>query len=271
MDSSFTFSNKLHSFFQIEKHPSPTVSHKVPNFLYSSSLYKPLPSPQLLLLSPEALTLLDLDLSLDSDFFQMLSGSNLKISNCDPISHNYSGHQFGTYVGQLGDGRSASLGDFINKKSQKWELNIKGSGKTAYSREADGRSMLRSCVKEFLFSEYMNKIGVPTIRALAVFGSFKELVDRDLIFEGNRKLEPAGVVCRLSPNYIRIGSFEMRWEDRLFQRKGWESEEKITSLLKQLIDYVLEFDFKEIEKNDVKKNAKFYQEVVKRTAKLAAC
>lgn len=274
MESSFIFSNKLHTFFEIENHPHPNEPHKVPNHVFSRSIYKPLPSAKMLLLSRESASLVDIDptnLALDSNFLQMLSGVDLKKINCDPVSHNYSGHQFGKYVGQLGDGRSVSLGDYLNKKGEKWELNIKGSGKTAFSREADGRSMLRSCVKEFLFSEYMNKIGVPTIRALSVFGSFEEKVDRDLIFEGKWKFEPSGVVCRLSPNYIRVGSFEISLEDRLFQGKGWESQETIKRLLNQMVDFVLEFDFKDISKTDSKKTEKFYEEVVKRTAKLAAC
>ena len=274
MESSFNFSNKLQSFFEIENHPHPNEPHKVPNYVFSRSIYKPLPSAKLLLLSKESASLLDIDpkiLAYDSDILQMLSGGDLNKINCDPVSHNYSGHQFGQYVGQLGDGRSVSLGDYVNKKGEKWELNIKGSGKTAFSREADGRSMLRSCVKEFLFSEYMNKIGVPTIAALSVFGSFDEKVDRDLIFAGKWKLEPAGVVCRLSPNYIRVGSFEIGLEDRLFQGEGWESQEIIKKLLNQMVDFVLEFDFKEISKSDSKKVEKFYEEVVKRTAKLAAC
>lgn len=317
----FFFSNCLYSFFSIEPPLNPSQPHKVSNYLYSQTIYKPLPYPKLLLISHSSLSLLDINIDLlpfpllqaifddknqenelvslkshisqvqnninsdqssnlnhidphisknqhDIDYFLQLIFGTIPPSP-PPISHNYSGHQFGHYVGQLGDGRSLSLGDIINLNFQKWELNLKGTGKTPYSREADGRSMLRSCIKEFLFSEYIYKLGGPTIRALAVIGSFKELVERDLIFEGTLKMEPAGIICRLSPNYIRFGSFEILLQERLFQGEGWESYGVVLDMLKRMVEFVLEYDFKEIDKKDQRKYEIFYEEVVRRTAKMA--
>lgn len=270
----FKISNTIRNIFDIEVSENPSEPHKVHNYLYSKSLYSQLPDPKLLLMSQQTLFLLDINSAIpfneDCELFQIISGKNLFLYDILPLSHNYSGYQYGTYVGQLGDGRSLSLGDIINKNFEKWEINLKGTGKTAYSRTADGRSMLRSCIKEFLFSEYMNIIGGPTTRCLCVLGSFKELVERDLIFEGDREFEPAGILCRVSPNFIRFGSFELLLEERLFQGEGWDSKKKVENLLKQLMDYVIQYDFKHISHQDADKYEKFYEEVVKRTAKMVA-
>lgn len=99
-----------------------------------------------------------------------------------PFAQCYGGHQFGMWAGQLGDGRAISLGEILNSKSQRWELQLKGAGKTPYSRFADGLAVLRSSIREFLCSEAMHHLGIPTTRALCLVTTGK-LVTRDMFYE----------------------------------------------------------------------------------------
>ena len=124
---------------------------------------------------------------------QLLPGSR-------PLASVYSGHQFGQWAGQLGDGRAILLGDIAGTDGQAQELQLKGSGKTPYSRMGDGRAVLRSSIREFLCSEAMHALGVATTRALAVTGSHA-LVQRE-------EPETAAVVTRVAPSFLRFGHFE---------------------------------------------------------------
>jgi len=134
----------------------------------------------------------------NTDWLEVLAGNQLnagQLEFSDPIATAYSGHQFGVWAGQLGDGRAILLGE-INHL----ELQLKGAGKTHYSRMGDGRAVLRSSIREFLCSEAMYALGIPTSRALAVVGS-KQAVIRETI-------ETAAVCSRIAPSFIRIGHFE---------------------------------------------------------------
>lgn len=134
----------------------------------------------------------------DPRWLEVLSGNSLETrEHCftDPIATVYSGHQFGVWAGQLGDGRAILLGDL-----GQYEIQLKGSGITRYSRMGDGRAVLRSSIREFLCSEAMHALGVPTSRALAVTGSKKPVV--------RETLETAAVCTRLAPSFIRVGHFE---------------------------------------------------------------
>uniref|UniRef100_A0A6T8K5B8 Selenoprotein O n=1 Tax=Hemiselmis andersenii TaxID=464988 RepID=A0A6T8K5B8_HEMAN len=142
----------------------------------------------------------------------------------------YGGHQFGNWAGQLGDGRAMSLGEVINSKGERWELQLKGAGPTPYSRTADGRAVLRSSVREYLCSEAMYHLGVPTTRALSLVLTGDEVI-RDMFYDGNAKPEPGAVVCRVAPSFIRFGNFELP------ASRGDEE-----TLLK-LLDYTLQRDF----------------------------
>ena len=138
------------------------------------------------------------DLPKDPDWLAVLAGNQLAVDEMeftDPISTVYSGHQFGVWAGQLGDGRAILLGD-----RNGLELQLKGAGKTPYSRMGDGRAVLRSSIREFLCSEAMHALGIPTSRALAVVGS-KQAVMRET-------METAAVCSRVAPSFIRIGHFE---------------------------------------------------------------
>ena len=134
----------------------------------------------------------------DPDWLELLAGNQLnagELSFSSPISTAYSGHQFGSWAGQLGDGRAILLGDM-----NRLELQLKGAGKTHYSRMGDGRAVLRSSIREFLCSEAMYALGIPTSRALSVVGS-KQRVIRETV-------ETAAVCSRIAPSFIRVGHFE---------------------------------------------------------------
>eukprot|EP00871_Galdieria_phlegrea_P004139 jgi/Galph1/4726/GphlegSOOS_G3389.1 len=120
----------------------------------------------------------------------------------------YGGHQFGSWAGQLGDGRAICLGEYVNERGERWDIQLKGAGKTPYGRFADGYAVLRSCLREFVASEALASLGIPTTRALCVVETGKD-VPRDMFYDGNWKLERGAVVTRLAPSFIRIGTFEL--------------------------------------------------------------
>ena len=163
----------------------------------------PLPHPYWVAFSADVAQAIQLEIApnglpVDPAWLDVLAGNASKAGGLDfpdPISTAYSGHQFGVWAGQLGDGRAILLGD-VNGQ----ELQLKGSGKTPYSRMGDGRAVLRSSIREFLCSEAMYALGIPTSRALAVVGS-KQAVRRET-------METAAVCARIAPSFIRIGHFE---------------------------------------------------------------
>ncbi len=145
---------------------------------------------------------------------------NAPLAGADPLAAVYSGHQFGVYVPRLGDGRALLLGEVVGSDDRHWELQLKGAGKTPYSRMGDGRAVLRSSIREFLASEAMHGLGIPTTRALAVIGS-----DFPVIRE---TVETAAVVTRLSPSFVRFGTFEYFY---------WTEQH---DALRQLADYIID-------------------------------
>jgi len=163
----------------------------------------PLPDPYWIAVSPEAAELVGIALGSnhlpqDPDWLAVFAGNASDLGSRlfpKPIATAYSGHQFGHWAGQLGDGRAILLGE-INHQ----ELQLKGAGMTRYSRMGDGRAVLRSSIREFLCSEAMHALGIPTTRALSLVGS-KQPVRRETI-------ETAAVCSRLAPSFIRIGHFE---------------------------------------------------------------
>lgn len=163
----------------------------------------PLPAPYWVALSPSAADLIglrlnDAGLPQDPQWLQLLAGNTLSVDSTQfsaPLATVYSGHQFGVWAGQLGDGRAILLGDIHGQ-----ELQLKGAGRTPYSRMGDGRAVLRSSIREFLCSEAMHALGIPTSRALAIVGS-KQPIRRET-------METAAVCSRIAPSFIRIGHFE---------------------------------------------------------------
>lgn len=169
----------------------------------------PTAAPTLVAHSPEMAELLGIDEAdvASSDFARVFSGNEL-LSGMQPFAANYGGHQFGNWAGQLGDGRAISLGEVVTPDGGHQHLQLKGAGPTPYSRRADGRAVLRSSVREFLCSEAMHHLGVPTTRALSLTLTGDDVV-RDMLYDGHPAPEQGAVVCRVAPSFVRFGSFEL--------------------------------------------------------------
>lgn len=197
-----------------------------------------------------AAALIDLDSTIASDplFLSFFSGA-ASIDGSDPLAMLYSGHQFGHYVPQLGDGRAIMLGEVTNQADEKWELQLKGCGKTPYSRNADGRAVLRSSIREYLCSEAMHGLGIPTTRALCLIASDEEVY--------REQIETGAIITRMAPSHVRFGSFEV-----FFYRDQPEQ-------LKQLADSVIQHHYPEFAK-EANSYLALLTEVITRTAKLIA-
>ena len=166
-------------------------------------------APVTLAWSSEVADLLGLDAAMGAsqDFADVFSGNRVP-AGADPFAMVYGGHQFGNWAGQLGDGRAIALGEVIDRNGDHQMLQLKGAGPTPYSRTADGRAVLRSSIREFLCSEAMFHLGVPTTRALSLVAT-GDLVVRDMLYDGNPEAEPGAVVCRVAPTFIRFGNFQL--------------------------------------------------------------
>ena len=125
----------------------------------------------------------------------------------DPYAQRYGGHQFGNWAGQLGDGRAITLGE-VEIGENIFELQLKGSGVTPYSRFADGKAVLRSSIREFLCSEAMYHLGIQTTRALSLVTTGENVV-RDIMYNGNPAPEQGAIVCRIAQSFIRFGTFQI--------------------------------------------------------------
>ena len=224
------------------------------------SLVQPTPvvAPSLLAWSRETADLLDLDASdLASPEFAQVFGGNALLPGMQPFAANYGGHQFGHWAGQLGDGRAISLGEAVNRAGQRWELQLKGAGPTPYSRTADGRAVLRSSIREFLCSEAMHHLGVPTTRALSLVGTGDRVV-RDMFYDGHPQAEAGAIVCRVAPSFLRFGNFEL------------PASRGEVALLRQLVDFTIDRDFPEIGGEGEARHAQWFGQVCERTAVMVA-
>lgn len=227
--------------------PRPT-----PGALYSKALPTPVSSPSLLAWSDELGNLLGIKKPVEQKDIDILGG-NLVTPAMYPYAACYAGHQFGHWAGQLGDGRAITLGEVLATDGQSYELQLKGAGPTAYSRRADGRAVLRSSVREYLMSEAMFYLGVPTTRALSLVNTGDPVL-RDMFYNGNAAYEPGAIVARVAPSFLRFGNFEI-----LAARQEKE-------LLRQLIEWTIDRYYPHIQGND--KIITWYKEVVDRTARL---
>ena len=184
-------------------------------------------------------------------------GGNRVLPGMQPYAARYGGHQFGNWAGQLGDGRALTLVEVIGPDGQRRELQLKGAGRTPYSRTADGRAVLRSSVREFLCSEAMHHLGVPTTRALSLVATGESVV-RDMFYDGNPQAEPGAIVCRVAPSFVRFGNFEiLAWHDELDE-------------LKRLADYVIATHYPELGEPSPEVYARWFEEICRRTALMAA-
>lgn len=204
-------------------------------------------NPQLVAWSESVAELFDLDPKEFErpDVPQIFSGAKL-LAGAAPYAQCYGGHQFGMWAGQLGDGRAISLGEVLNSKCERWELQLKGAGRTPYSRFADGLAVLRSSIREFLCSEAMHCLGIPTTRALCLVTTGRE-VTRDMFYDGNPKEEPGAIVCRVSQSFLRFGSYQIH------ASRGKED----LQIVRKLADYAIRHHFPHIENMDRSESLSF--------------
>ena len=191
-----TFINGVPQDTNEENHP-----RQVHQACFSKVKPTKMPDPKMLLWNEDLAT--ELGLEIDPEVWS----GNTQIEGMEPFAHCYGGHQFGTWAGQLGDGRAISLGT-LTKDDELFEIQLKGSGVTPYSRRGDGRAVLRSSLREFLCSEAMFHLGIPTSRALSLV-STGEYVLRDILYDGHPAEEPGAIVTRVAQSFLRFGSFEI--------------------------------------------------------------
>jgi len=223
---------------------------RLPPRFYTKLAPTTIPDPYLVGFSTAAAELIGLDhaQARRPEFVAAFAG-NHALAGIDPLAAVYSGHQFGVYVPQLGDGRAILLGAVAGTDGRAWELQLKGAGKTPYSRMGDGRAVLRSSIREFLGSEAMHGLGIPTTRALTVIGA-DEPVFREAV-------ETAAIVTRMSPSFVRFGSFEFFY---------WRNEHHE---LRELADYVIDTFYRAC-RDEPQPYLALLAEVTRRTARLIA-
>lgn len=238
--------------------PADTVTTNSRRQVYEACYSRVLPTrvkqPKLISYSQEVADLLGLSSSAcETRRFAEVFAGNALLSGMDPFAMCYGGHQFGNWAGQLGDGRAINLGEVINHNREHWMLQLKGAGPTPYSRTADGLAVLRSSVREYLCSESMHHLGVPTTRALSLILT-GESVMRDMFYDGNAALEPGAVVCRVAPSFTRFGNFQIF------------SARKDIDNLRRFVDYTIRSDFPHLGDPSPEVYLEWFDEICRRTA-----
>ena len=224
---------------------SANVPRQVANACYTRVNPTPVAAPRLLGWSEDLAGFLGL--KRPSLSIVEVLGGNRVLPGMEPYAARYGGHQFGHWAGQLGDGRAITLAEMIATDGSRQELQLKGAGLTPYSRTADGRAVLRSSLREFLCSEAMSWLGVPTTRALSLAGTGEQVI-RDMFYDGNPAPEPGAIVCRVAPSFVRFGNFQILEEP----------------IRRQLADYVIRHHY------EGHTYVSFFHEVCRRTGALMA-
>ena len=210
----------------------------LPEEFYQQINPTPVKSPSLLIFNDELANSLNIELTED-DKLNFFSGNKIPKDSI-PVALNYSGHQFGNFVHQLGDGRAILLGE-VRNKNESYDIQLKGSGQTKFSRQGDGRSALGPVLREYILSEAMYHLGIPTTRSLAAVATGEHVV-RD-------SFEPGGILTRVAKSHLRVGTFEY-----FASRQQWED-------LKLLADFAIQKHFPEIRETD-----NHYLELLKKVA-----
>ncbi len=252
--------NFQNSFQSALKGDLSKVNHtrQTPDVHYALTEPTAVKNPELLIWSEEAGELLDLPSPSTKDGWEaQVFGGNRILEGMAPYAARYGGHQFGNWAGQLGDGRAISLGEVRNQKGESWEIQLKGAGPTPYSRRADGRAVLRSSLREFICSEAMYHLGVPTTRALSCVLTGEKVV-RDMFYDGHPEEEDGAITTRLSPSFIRFGNFEI-----LAQLGEVEN-------LSALTQFTIDKFYPEFSSQGEEGINHFFQEVAIRTARMIA-
>jgi uncharacterized protein YdiU (UPF0061 family) len=246
--------------------PGDPVLHNVPRQVRHAAYTRvdptPVREPKLLAWSDDVGAMLGIERpESDTGLAAKVLGGSKVLPGMQPYAARYGGHQFGSWAGQLGDGRAITLAEVIGADGGRYELQLKGAGLTPYSRTADGRAVLRSSVREFMCSEAMHYLGVPTTRALSLVGTGERVV-RDMFYDGNPQPEPGAVVCRVAPTFVRFGNFQIL------------AAQQETDLLKKLADYVIRMHYpahlREPGEPSPSTYVKWFEEVCRRTAVLMA-
>lgn len=211
--------------------------------------------PELLHVSPEMLENLGLSKgdAQSDDFLKVFTGNKI-LKNTKPYAMCYGGHQFGNWAGQLGDGRAINLCE-IEHNNKNWALQLKGAGETPYSRSADGLAVLRSSIREYLCSEAMFHLGVPTTIALSLALSGDQVM-RDVMYDGNPAYEKGAIVCRTAESFLRFGNYQ------IFAARQDDKN------LRQLVDYTIKHHFAHLGKPSKDAYIAFFKEVTNRTLKM---
>lgn len=223
---------------------------RLPEMFYSRVRPRGFSRPQLVAFNPDVAALIDLDPSEGrrAEFLACFGGQRLPAGS-DPIAMKYTGHQFGVYNPELGDGRGLLLGQVRNTRGEYWDLHLKGAGPTPYSRFGDGRAVLRSCIREYLGGEAMHGLGIPTTRALCIIGS-DEPVQRETV-------ETGAMLLRVADSHIRFGHFE------------WLFHSGQHAALRDFVDRVIAWHFPQLTGRP-NAHRDFFAEVTARTARLMA-
>lgn len=221
----------------------------VENACYSFVNPTPCSKPTLIHWSNETADLLNIN-NLSRPSKESLFSGNYIHPSSKPYAMNYAGHQFGYWAGQLGDGRAINLGEINN-----YALQLKGAGKTPYSRKGDGLAVLRSSIREYICSEAMYYLNIPTTRSLCLIKSGDNVL-RDILYDGNAAYEKGAIVTRVAPSFIRFGNFELL------------AAQNDIKNLKKLADFTILNYFPQIEINSSTKYNLFFNEVCLLTKKM---
>ncbi len=229
-----------------------TIRRQVENACFSYVQPKTTSRPELLHVSPEMLENIGLTTEdAKQDLFTKVVTGNAVLEGTTPYAMCYGGHQFGHWAGQLGDGRAINLCE-VQHNRKNWALQLKGAGETPYSRSADGLAVLRSSIREYLCSEAMYHLGVPTTRALSLALSGDKVL-RDVLYNGNTAYEKGAIVCRAAPSFLRFGNYQ------IFAAR------QDAKTLKTLVDYTINQHFSYLGKPSKATYLAFMKTVSERT------
>jgi uncharacterized protein YdiU (UPF0061 family) len=230
---------------------------QVPGYCYSRVAPTPVADPHLLAWSEALGCYLGLARPPERGPAVAVLAGNLVTASMQPFAARYGGHQFGNWAGQLGDGRAISLGQVTATDGTPWEIQLKGAGPTPYSRRGDGRAVLRSSLREFLCSEAMHHLGVPTTRALSLVATGDAVV-RDMFYDGRAAPEPGAIVARVAPTFIRFGNFQLLLATGEIDN------------LRALADYTIRHHYPELGAPSPTVYVRWLEEIARRTAVLVA-
>ncbi|MGI8495212.1 MAG: protein adenylyltransferase SelO [Pyrinomonadaceae bacterium] len=228
---------------------------QVPNAAFSYVAPTAPKNPSLVHVSPQMLEAIGLteEDAKSEEFLKIFSGAEI-LPGTKPFAMCYAGHQFGSFAGQLGDGRAINLFEVEHDK-QCWALQLKGAGRTPYSRGADGLAVLRSSIREYLCSEAMFHLGVPTTRALSLCLTGGDVL-RDVLYNGNAAYEKGAIVCRVAPSFVRFGNFQI-----FLVRQDLEN-------LKKLTDYTIRHFYPHLGAPEKEPYIEFFREICEKTLDL---